>query len=54
MTNKLTIHAIFRGVPADILQEMITLGIAGNKTEAIRVALLAYAEKYFKGDNSEL
>ena len=34
------------GFPEEILQEMVHKGIASNKTEAIRLALLHYNEHY--------
>lgn len=34
------------GFPEEILQEMVHKGIASNKTEAIRLALIHYNEHY--------
>ncbi|MGV8085687.1 MAG: hypothetical protein ACP5N9_05545 [Candidatus Bilamarchaeum sp.] len=42
MNNTITVHAQFSGVVADILDRIIQSGRASNRTEAIRLALLAY------------
>jgi len=35
------------GVPEKVLDKMIKTGIASNKTEAIRVTIMEYAEHHF-------
>jgi hypothetical protein len=46
------------GVPEEIINSMIRAGIASTKTEAVRIALLDYAEhhpleRYSKGKEDE-
>ena len=40
------IHTRMEGIPVQIMERMIELGLASNKTEAIRLALLDYNEHH--------
>jgi Arc/MetJ-type ribon-helix-helix transcriptional regulator len=42
MSNTLNIHAKFKGVVADTIDEMIRSGMAASRSEAIRLAIIDY------------
>ena len=46
MKHTSEIHTRMEGIPVQIMERMIELGIASNKTEAIRLALLDYNEHH--------
>ena len=46
MKNTINIHAQFKGVIADTIEEIIQSGRAASKTEAIRLAILDYRERH--------
>jgi len=44
----MNINLKLRGIPEKIVKQMIEEGIAGNKTEAIRIALLFFGANFGK------
>jgi Arc/MetJ-type ribon-helix-helix transcriptional regulator len=44
----MNINLKLSGVVEDIIEEMISKGYAGNKTEAIRIAVLDYKQHHMK------
>lgn len=46
MKHTSEIHTRMEGIPVKIMERMIELGLASNKTEAIRLALLDYNEHH--------
>jgi Arc/MetJ-type ribon-helix-helix transcriptional regulator len=47
MNSTVTVHVKLTGDAAQALEEIIKSGRAANKTEAMRIAILAYGERYF-------
>ena len=46
MANTSEIHTRMEGIPVEIMDGMIKLGVSSNKTEALRLALLDYDEHH--------
>ena len=46
MNNTINIHAQFKGIIAETIEDMIQSGRAATRTEAIRLALLDYRERH--------
>jgi Arc/MetJ-type ribon-helix-helix transcriptional regulator len=46
MNNTIDVHAQFRGIVADTIDQMIKTGRAASRTEAIRLAILHYNEHF--------
>ena len=50
MNNTINIHAQFRGVIAETIEQMIQSGRAASRTEAIRLAVLDYGERHLSDE----
>ncbi len=50
MTNTINVHAQFSGEVAEAIDEIIKRGRAASRTEAIRIAVLAYKSQQLRDE----